>query len=309
MTPRSIVIFSVCIPAALATLGAACSSGSSDGSASPATPTVYNAPDAADAGTEDVRTSPESGWLTANPVEGSPLCNASPAGGISTCFPDNPSTVKACRIAPDGGAYDPSADYDGGILGCHVVSEAGVGDAPAKPTAACLPSGTGTDGAPCHLPTDCAASHECVGAGVCRRYCCSDPCDSYHFCDVQPETATPSLTVPVCMPIRGCVLFEPSGEASCGANETCAAFVAASATAYTACVDVGPGHEGDSCDSQHCARDLLCIGLWGQKQCRKLCHTDADAGDCSSSQTCMGGLPLFPNPAIGLCEQTVGPDL
>ena len=308
MTPRPFFVVAFCIVSPSATLGVACAVVPSSSVSAAAGTTVYHSsPDAA----EDAATAPlvlaDASPIPSNPVQGNPLCNASPAGGISSCFPDDPSSAQACRIAPDGGVYDPTTDYDGGVLGCHVVAEAGMLSAP---TAACLPSGLGTDGNPCHLSTDCAPTLECVGTGSCRRYCCSDPCDPSHFCDIQPETQDPALTVPVCMPIQPCGLFDsPDAGGSCGSDATCAAIVATNGTPLTTCVEIGLAQAGDSCDSQHCAEDLVCTGNWGERLCRRLCHTEADAGDCAPSETCMGGLPFFLGSAVGLCESTVGPDL
>lgn len=271
---------------------------------------VYNAPDGSDASVETPDASAEAAVLVSdagtatNPIQGSPLCNASMGSGL--CFPDDPATAAACGTAPDGGAYDPAADYEGGVLGCHVVNEGGL---PPTPAPACLIAGTGADGASCEASTDCAATQECVGTGMCRRYCCSTPCDPQDFCDIQLETQNPTLVVPVCLPIRPCGLLDlPTDAAACPTNQTCAPFVSASGAALNTCVDVGQGHAGDSCDSQHCAAGLVCVGMWGEKRCYALCHTGADGGaECASTQTCTGGLPLFPNPAVGLCQQ-ISPD-
>lgn len=271
---------------------------------------MYNAPaDASDAGQTTSDASVEAalsipdGGTAAQPIQGSPLCNASMGSGL--CFPDDPATAAACGTAPDGGAYDPTANYEGGVLGCHVVNEGGL---PPTPVPACLTAGTGADGAACEASADCAATQECVGTGMCRRYCCSTPCDSQDFCDIQLETQNPTLVVPVCLPIRPCGLLDlPTDAAPCPMNQTCAAFVSASGAGLTTCVDVGQGQAGDSCDSQHCAAGLVCVGMWGEKRCYTLCHTDGGA-ECTTTQTCTGGLPLFPNPAVGLCQQ-ISPDL
>jgi hypothetical protein len=69
----------------------------------------------------------------------------------------------------------------------------------------------------------------------------------------------------------------------------------------TSCVAVGPAKAGDLCDEDHCGRDLVCLGTPGERRCYQLCHTAA-AAECSSSQACKGGLPLFPDSAIGICQ-------
>jgi len=301
MIPRALAAVIVCVAVAAAALGAACSSSSST---SPDVSFVISvAPtDASDASAEPMTQVADADAALANTIQGSPLCNASPA---SICYPDDPATPKACGIAPDGAAFDPTANYDGATLGCHVVSEGGV---PPTPAPACLTAGAGADGATCEASDDCVATEECVGTGTCRAYCCSAPCDPQDFCDIQPETQNPALVVPVCLPVRPCGLLNlPTDAAPCPTSETCTAFVSSSGAGLTTCVGVGPGHEGDMCDSQHCAAGLVCLGTWGEKKCYTLCHTDSGT-DCMPTQTCTSGLPLFPNPAVGLCQQAAAPD-
>lgn len=298
MIPRPLVAVTVCIAVAAGALGAACSSSSS--SSNGGVTLVYTPlpPDASDASEEPATPLADAATTAPNPIQGSPLCNSSPASGL--CYPDDPATAKACGSAPDGGAFDPGADYDGAILGCHVVSEGG---SPPAPAPACLTSGTGADGGACDASADCIATQECVGTGTCRRYCCSAPCDPQDFCDTQLETQNPALLVPVCVPIRPCGLLDESTDAAaCPASETCTAFVGSTGAGLTTCVAVGQARAGDSCDLQHCAQGLVCLGMWGEKRCYALCHTDAGT-DCPPTQTCTGGLPLFPNPGIGLCQQ------
>ncbi|HXX67610.1 MAG TPA: hypothetical protein VEK07_10535 [Polyangiaceae bacterium] len=303
MIPRALAAIAVCLSVAGAALGVACSSSSSALAPGEGT-AIYNSPpsDASDAGEETTLSAADAANAPPNPIQGSPLCNSSPASAV--CYPDDPATPKSCGSAPDGGTYDPSADYDGAVLACHIVSEGGV---PPVQAPACLASGSGADGATCDASADCVATQECVGAGTCRPYCCSAPCDSQDFCDIQLETQNPALVVPVCMPVRPCGLLNlPTDAAACPDSDTCTAFVGSSGVGLTTCVAVGSAREGDSCDSQHCATGLVCLGMWGEKRCYALCHTEAGT-ECSSAQTCTGGLPLFPNPAVGLCQQ-VGAD-
>jgi hypothetical protein len=179
-------------------------------------------------------------------------------------------------------------------MGCHVLG----GDAAASQTA-CLPAGLRVDGYPCAHPTDCAAGYECTGGGTCQRYCCDgnvvcprSPQDE--FCDVQSLFGSPSTLVPVCMPAHPCVLLDAQ---TCSPSETCAV-VREDGT--TSCVTVGTAGAGDECDDTHCGGGLVCLGGAGERRCSQLCHTGST--ECAAPQTCKGGLPLFPDPSIGICQ-------
>jgi hypothetical protein len=236
--------------------------------------------------------------------QGSPLCAAQPP---SDCYPDDPSTAKACDLAPDGGPYNATSGYDNAKLACRVQaspnSAAGV-----QPV--CAPAGTAGDGSWCKSSEECAPTYDCVGAGTCQRYCCSgnSECLTAEFCDIQTTVATSSIEVPVCMPIHpagGCTLLDPtsccSGTAACA--QTCAVVREDGATS---CVAVGAAKAGESCDYDHCAAGLVCLGTPGQRLCFQLCHVGAtsSSNECSASpqQSCKGGLPLFPDPTIGICQ-------
>lgn len=270
-------------------------------------------------------------------VQGSPLCNAM---AQSSCYPDTPTGQCAPAIAADAasvpadasdagvdadasepldGQADAAAASDGDAgtdasagLGCHVVETADAGITPV-----CSASGAGVDGDACSDSSDCAAAYECVGAGTCRPYCCSGSCDSTHFCDVQPEAhpagAGAPVPVPVCMPVRPCALPGESNDAGRCAqgNETCAvvlAGVASQSVAVASCVQSGTAAVGESCEAEHCAAGLTCIGSWGNKICYTLCDTTDASSECAGSQVCSGGLPLFPNPTTGVCKQPVESD-
>jgi hypothetical protein len=247
-------------------------------------------------------------------TQGSPLCNAS---AVTACMPDLPTTARDCHKAPDGGAYDPEGGYGEASLGCHVVPA----DAGDEVTPACLPVGPGIEGSLCRHSTDCAPGNECVGAGVCRHYCCSgnhacgaDLPDAeagamqWQFCDIQPALET-QLLVPVCVPLRPCRLLNDVGDTSgdagtCAPSETCA--VAWTENGATSCVPVGDAHVGENCETRHCAAGLTCLG----GQCRKLCHLSHDGGSattatpaqCGAGQICKGGLPVFPDLLVGVCD-------
>ncbi len=254
-------------------------------------PNLY-VPDASNAG-EGYDASGDT--VVAQAYKGSPLCNASFASG---CYPDEPTTTGACRLSPDGGAYVPSTLDT--LLGCHVLAGHVLGGDAAVVQPACLPAGSRIDGYPCLWPTDCAPTYECVGEGTCQRYCCQGngrcprgPLDE--FCDILPLAWAPATKVPVCMPTHPCTLLD---DQSCSAAETCAV-VREDGT--TSCVAVGPANVGDGCDDRHCTRGLVCLGGTGERHCNQLCHTGS-TDECAAPQACKGGLPLFPDPTIGICQ-------
>jgi hypothetical protein len=272
-----------------------------------AAPTVTSpdSPDASETGPPDV--APASDTVAATPAlsyQGSPLCNASRSTGC--CYPDDPTNAQACaqaacQSAPDAGPSEASGAYIDVALGCHVVPappspQASPGSAATIP--ACLPGGAGLDGFPCAGPTDCAPSYECVGTTpTCRHYCCNgnDSCHDLQFCDIQPTFAWPETKVPACMPVQQCMLLEIL---QCPAAETCAV-VRDDGT--TSCVAIGSAGAGQSCETDHCAGGLVCLGTPGTRSCYVLCQT-GNAKDCAGPEKCQGGLPLFPDPGVGICQ-------
>lgn len=231
--------------------------------------------------------------------DGNPLCNASHFMGA--CYPDDPPTAKSCGLTyGDAEAAAPTS------LGCRVTPVAGPANSGVSAAStvepACFPAGIGTDGTVCTDGSDCLPGYDCVGNGTCRRYCCEgdSSCPSSDFCDVQPLTQAQGVVIPVCVPIQHCTLLDGnSGANDCPADETCAVVRPENGT--TGCVQVGTAHATDSCESQHCARGLTCVGAWGQQVCYTLCHT-ATAAECSTTQACEGGFPMFPDPAFGICN-------
>ncbi|HEY8042423.1 MAG TPA: hypothetical protein VIF15_21625 [Polyangiaceae bacterium] len=301
MSPRTalLVALSLAIPAATA---AGCSV-RADIAGGDTVPTVTN-PYGLDAsvdgdgngGFADVAASPT--------YQGSPLCNASRSTG---CYPDDPatSTAKECKLAPDGGPYSATGGYDGVALACHVVPAAGAANGLGVQSV-CTPAGSGTAGSACKLSTDCAPALECVGTGTCTHYCCAGntECGLKEFCDIQPMAESSMTKVPVCMPIQplaGCELLPGAQGSPCtSTTETCAVVREDGATG---CVAVGAVKAGDDCDTDHCGAGLVCLGTPGQRRCFQLCHT-ATSAECSATQkqTCKGGLPLFPDPTVGICQ-------
>ncbi len=253
-------------------------------------------PDASDGGGLGAVAEPAE-TATVSATQGSPLCNASYVGG---CYPDLPTTAQACGVvgegglASEGGTSDLAAEGADTPLACHVAPEGDAGDAGVAPV--CLPAGIGVDDSPCLHGTDCAAGFECV-QNACRHYCCAGntSCTLADFCDVQPMTNGPATLVPVCIPVEQCVLLAqdtcPSGQACQVVRED----------GTTSCVTVGPAQQGAACDVEHCAAGLVCLGAIGARTCYTLCDTTSMA-QCAAGQSCTGGLPLFPNPAVGWCH-------
>jgi hypothetical protein len=62
-------------------------------------------------------------------------------------------------------------------------------------------------------------------------------------------------------------------------------------------VPVGAAGPNESCLTDHCARGLTCLG----GHCYTLCHVAAPV-ECPSGETCAGGLPVFVDPAVGVCQ-------
>lgn len=231
------------------------------------------------------------------PYLGSPLCNWSNAH--SACNPDMPATALACYAgAADAGASDGGAPTTT-TYACHV--SIGVQNGVSVTDQMCTPSGSGHDGDACRNGNDCSAGFECIGAGVCRHYCCDyrecDKMGKLTFCDVQTMTGGSSADtrVPVCMPVRSCKLLLPG---YCDQGETCAP-VRADGT--TSCVAVGPAKVGEACDREHCGKDLACLGSPGNRTCYQLCHTDVQSG-CPATKKCKTSSAQFVDPTIGVCQ-------
>jgi hypothetical protein len=278
----------------LALLGGACSSASSgamvDYPLEDAGPEIHTyAPDVSSdaAGPIDTAVGPSSGTEV---TQGNPICHSSRLTG---CYPD--TVVDACDMTDDADAAATDAG-DGGPRypgGCHVVTTAsGV-------QTVCLPSKLqGMYASTCTQSADCSPGWECVAGGTCRHYCCSgnSACSSNQFCDVQPTEALPTTKVPVCVTESPCTLSLLGADA-CPSNQQCSV-VREDGT--TSCVAVGPQGDGESCELDHCAAGFVCLGAPGSRQCTPLCNPLVP--HCSSGRSCVGGLPLFPNPLIGACQ-------
>jgi hypothetical protein len=107
--------------------------------------------------------------------------------------------------------------------------------------------------------------------------------------------------VPVCVPLSSglnglpCVLLN---DATCAPDEQCSVVRDNGATS---CITVGTAQDGESCEREHCARDFVCLGPLGSRRCAPLCKT-LEPGQCMAGRTCIGTLPLFPNPTVGVCQ-------
>jgi hypothetical protein len=268
------------------------------GAATSGTPTVGGQPEV-DAGSDAAESVDAAGEApSAVSTQGSPLCNAQTASG---CYPDQATTAKACDEAPDGGAYNAASDYGDEAFACRVVASS---TSPTGFAPVCALAGTVGNGLACKVSSDCLPTFDCVGSGdtaTCQRYCCSGnvECAATEFCDIQPTAQASAVEIPVCMPIVPAAGCELLGTDACPSKtETCAVV---RENGLTGCVAVGTAKAHQSCDETHCAAGLTCLGTVGQRECYQLCHT-ASTDECTAPETCKGGLPLFPDPAVGICQ-------
>jgi hypothetical protein len=237
-------------------------------------------------------------------VQSSELCVG------TMCDPDQSSTASSCDRAPDGGTYDPSANYGNAVLACRVQPSAAGTSNDLGTEAACSVAGAGMEGASCDAATDCAAELDCVGMGTCRHYCCAgnSQCTAQEFCDIQPLATANTTRVPVCMPVVPCSLASAlSGATAGGAGVGCPDSNGVAETCgivredgTTGCVEVGDRTAGESCDTGHCLAGLVCLGALNARLCYALCNTTQS--QCAAPMTCQGGLPLFQDPTIGVCR-------
>ncbi len=224
------------------------------------------------------------------------LCIGACNPKVASSTPDNPAACLA-----DGGtstSYDGGGTTNGGDLACRVILP------PNEPEMVkCVEAGAHGDGASCATGADCLAGFECVGTpGVCRHYCCDETaCSQYltsttnkYFCDVQAQTAAPTVLVPVCMVAQPCNLLENG----CGDGMTCT-LVDPLNSDLTSCVMVGDAQVGDSCEIQHCAANMICVGAYGQRTCRQLCNA---THLCTYPQQCDGQWSQLSKFNVGICQ-------
>jgi len=274
----------------------------------------FNEAEAPGGSGEDKKT--EFGGTDASPIpqslRGSPLCGVR----ADNCNPDDdgrpvadadagtsappPSNSMTCPDpAPDAGV----ATGDGGTTAasaCRVVKQTS-GYSPTECQAA---DRRGTDGVSCQSGAECAPGFDCVDSdkgGVCRRYCCSGSCADQSsqnggatFCDVQKVLDPNTDKAPVCMPLKKCTLLKPGG---CIDNETCAVVTE---KGDTGCVVTGTVLVGQSCDVDHCAIGLTCLGNPGDRRCYKLCRIDGN--QCDAPEKCMTGA-VFQDTSFGVCRE------
>jgi hypothetical protein len=288
MSPRTVVVIGCALVGPLFFAG--CGESSATSSLPPPTMIQPFAPDAAlDAGVAEEameEPAPSSGPALALPYQGSSLCNASRETG---CYPDD--VISSCYLPPNNASA--AATADGGIEptpACHVLS----GGVVPRPTCEQSTVG-GMYASTCAHPTECSPGYECVEGGTCRHYCCAgnSACSEGLFCDVQPVADSPGTLVPVCLPQIPCVLLN---DATCAPDEQCSVVRDNGATS---CVAVGMAQAGESCEQEHCARGLVCLGPLGSRRCEQLCNTLKPSCDGGA---CIGTLPLFPNPTVGVCQ-------
>jgi hypothetical protein len=301
MLPRALSFLGLTIPI-LAALAAGCGDSPAAPLPSPPKPTSIRATqvdgsDTSNAPSANSGASETSGEAAADAaplpaavqmLKGNALCHA-PMNSDSTagaCYPDN--IINACDLSLNGATFGPDASGEF-APGCHVNPD---GSPPV-----CLPGGGGMKNSSCAGPSDCAAGHECVGAGVCRRYCCSgdSECSLNEFCDIQKMAQNPNVLVPVCVTKVSCVLLDND---ICPPTEQCGVV---REDGSTSCVALGNAMNGDSCEQDHCAKGYLCLGAEGARHCAKLCYKGI-IGQCPAAESCVGALPLFLTPTVGVCQ-------
>ncbi|MDB5212566.1 MAG: hypothetical protein JWO86_493 [Myxococcaceae bacterium] len=245
----------------------------------------------------------DAGPAKAAVYRGNPLCNVL----AGECMPDDDgsrltSGAMPCAEDSDAGAGDAGSGTAIASMGCRIHREAADAFAPR-----CLSTNADTaggDGAACKQGADCAAGFDCVvgenGTTQCRHYCCAGTCKGHEsqsggatFCDVQ-DLVDVNQKVPVCMPLKHCKLL---GTGECNANESCAVVTE---SGDTGCVAVGEKQVGASCDVDHCAAGLTCLGTAGSRQCFKLCRVSSS--ECGTSQICATST-VFKDPNFGICQK------
>lgn len=234
---------------------------------------------------------------------GNPLCRVE----AKTCMPDDDGTRKTVGVEHCGQrtALEPEAGsvtYDL-TEGCRVTKANG----DVAPSCQ-AETGTGGDGASCETGADCAVGFDCIVGTLsgdkvktCRHYCCVGSCKTQTtqnggptFCDVQ-RLAEFAVNVPVCIPLKRC---KPLTANQCSASETCAIV---SESGDFGCVTVGDRQVGESCDEDHCAADLTCIGQPGGRKCAQLCDPTKSTS-CGSNQKCETS-PIFKDANVGICKE------
>lgn len=296
MSPRVVVVIGWALAWPL--LFAGCGDRGFSSTPPQGTPTGIQAyePDAADAGVVENASPPVA--APALPYQGSPLCLASRGSG---CYPDD--VINACDFESADDASDAGADAGINFApACHVVANG------LLVQTTCLPSTVaGMYASTCANSTQCSPGYECVDGGTCRHYCCAgnSACSDNQFCDVQPVADSPGTLVPVCLVQIPCVLVPAVPAATTSLGDACPPSDQCSVVrdnGDTSCVTVGTAQDGDSCEQDHCARGLVCLGPLGSRRCEPLCYTTDPTSCKDSGRSCIGTLPLFPNPTVGVCQ-------
>ncbi len=259
-----------------------------------------------DAGTSGLPLGPADAGVTPPlPTEfsSSPLCGHKPSNVCNAQLDnagDSGAATNDCYQAAksnDAGALA----YPDAAMACHVARDPqGQGLAPV-----CTPDGTTTG--TCFASAQCMAGHECVGANSntqaqCRKYCCeANACEPTTFCDVQPIVSSNSLMVPVCMPTKSCELLSQYS-AQCPADKQCGVALDAKALEIKTCLDIGPRGIGEDCETNHCDKDLVCLGAPGARKCFQLCDTAKGSGQhpCPMGQACRASGTTFSG-VVGIC--------
>jgi len=237
---------------------------------------------------------------------GNPLCLVE-AACPTCCMPDDDGikrtngTEECATAPPDASDADPPSPGDDRALACRLGR---LGSA-VGPSLVCVEaSWSGTDGATCETGADCAPGFDCIAGDkekTCRHYCCLGGCKTQTsqaggatFCDVQ-RLADVNHKAPVCMPLKRCKLLTQD---ECAATETCAIV---NESGDTGCVTIGDKQVGESCDEDHCAGGLTCLGQAGARRCQALCAINGGSMTCGPGQECETSA-IFKNSDVGICQ-------
>ena len=203
-----------------------------------------------------------------------PCCNFE---GVPACIPELGLSCNAglCVGAARTACPAPGGTCDVGLQNCPAGQACHHDGAAAR----CLPSGSGTDGAPCTSEAQCAAGYYCTNAGnVCRRYCCGTlGCGTGQLC---ASGGTTGSNLGLCL-VSNC---DPVRRSGCPNNSACYPLVVQEGSVTTACLSVGTIRIGASCeaDSGNCVPGAACFGTTCRQVCRPS-NPSCASGSCTAS--------------------------
>jgi hypothetical protein len=234
--------------------------------------------------------------------DGGDSASDGPEGGFSDATSDASATADAGDESSTSDAPTDvgTTDEPRVTQSCYIQP----GEGGAGVTTQCAPAGSVGEGGACEDSSDCVALDACVeidGKGVCRPVSCAlpiicPPGSFYQEEKLRVAGAGTALSIPVCLPNDHCTPLATQNPCS-HQFEVCAVV---GSQGETACIQPGPGKQGDTCDetpTKRCAKGLLCSKF--NNQCVRLCHVAADVNECVGG-TCQGGNKAIPE-GFGIC--------